>query len=359
MSTDEKKQKGGSDEFVEAFNQSYTEFFLNIYKSHVTDRSEESQAMCRRLMAHCAWVNNVTKAEGSSCKWIMHAFGAGYVLPMGEDVYGKKFGRVNRLSYIFGDHTKYPALAEKQSTLFDGQEEDVPDVVKACPGDIRLRDFAGRWSVDNRDKFWKNFNTLVKMFFFIRSALYSTENLFESVIAPLRDRIENKTLDPSDAGSELIGDLLSGNGNIFEVFKGLVTDKNSCESLVDNIGMAIQPDDGTKIDLGPIRRMVTEHLTDKDRAEALAAMEDGSFSDAMAGSGMADIFKGIQTGGANGQMPDVNALLSKVAQAQKEAGTGGDEAGPSDDQMKAFGDMIGSLQKQAGQLKAMQDKQTQ
>lgn len=351
MSSD---KKGGSDEFVEAFNQSYTEFFLNIYKSHVTDPSEENQRMCKSLMAHCAWVHNVQKSEGSSCKWIMLAFGAGYVLPMGEDVYCKKFGRVNRLSYIFGDHSKYPALEKTQATLFEG-EENVPELVKTCPGDIRLRDFAGRWSVENRDKFWKNFNTLVKMFFFIRSALYSTENLFESVIAPLRERIENNELDPSDAGSKLIGDLMSGQGNIFDVFKGLVTNKASCESLVDNIGMAIQPEDGTKIDLGPIRRMVTEHLTDKDRAEALAAMENGSFSDAMAGSGMADLFNSVG-GSGDGGMPDVSELLSKVAKAQQDS-TGGDGAAPSEEQLKAFGDMIGSLQKQAGKLKDMQTEQ--
>lgn len=348
----EEKTKSGSDEFVEAFNRSYNEFLLNIYKSHVTDKSEESQVMCRRMLAHCGWVNNVLRAEGSACKWVMQAFGAGYVLPMGDEVYGKKFGRVNRVSYIFGDHQKYPQLAEKRASLFEG-EQDVPDLVKACPGDVRLRDFAARWNKDNRDKFWKNFNTLVKMFFFIRSALYSTENLFASVIAPLRDRIENKELDPSDAGSELIGDLLSGKGNIFDVFKGLVTDKASCESLVDNIGMAIQPEDGTKIDLGPIRRMVTEHLTDEDRKEALAAMEDGSFSDAMSGSGMADLFKSIQSGDGKAPDMDVNELLGKVAEAQRAAGQG---EGPSEDQIKAFGDMIGSLQKQAASLKDLQSQ---
>ncbi len=49
----EESKTSGSDEFIEAFNQSYIDFFLNIYKSHVTDKSDGSQEMCRRLMAHC------------------------------------------------------------------------------------------------------------------------------------------------------------------------------------------------------------------------------------------------------------------------------------------------------------------
>lgn len=310
----------GSQQFVTAFNESYTGFFKGVAAAHA-----KYPALTAKLQAHLDWCEAHKEDEEIVRRMHEHC-----LKPCGTKLFERKLGYLNAKSALYGDHDKYPRLAKK---LPEG-------------GDLRLFDFAAHWDEKNRKRFWDEFLDVVRIANFAVAALDSESNIYDRVIAPYYKRIESGEIRHDELSGELIADLLEGKGEISGVFRDLVQSKKECASLIDNIGNAVQPNDGTVLDLGPLKRLITEELTDKDRKEAVKAMKAGTFGAEMRDSmppGMAEAFQA-------GEMPDIGALIERAA-SEKNGGGGGQALSEEDrQQLSGVQAMFSSLQQRCAQM---------
>lgn len=270
------KGRSSGSQFVSTFNRVYADYFRGVLGAHPDNEAVKS---------HCTWITKSMALQGADTTRLVDRFRAEVMNTSVDAIFEQKIGALNRTSPLLGVASD---AATHECDAKDDSEEDWHD-----DGLLNIYSLYAQWGKESRSLFWKTVSNLQRTAHMM-NACGTALGAFEEVAKPFQQQVLRGELKPDQMQEKLLEDLMSG-GKMMDMFELVLRDPEHRKSLMQNVGLAMQPEKQKRMNLSGFERLMTDGMDDESAEEALKAVTSDEFADM--GDTLKSMMRGFHAGG--------------------------------------------------------------